>query len=163
MQRVEFCRPLQRGEEAQVEALLHAGFGGEDEARLVTTLRRTGDMAGEMVMPLSEGGLAGYYALSRFRAPKGWLCLAPVVVHPDWQGQGHGRRMIGQLAAWAVAARQTIVVLGQVTFYERAGFSAARAAKLSGPWPTEHLLLAGPGEDVPEQELRYPAAFGGIA
>ena len=157
-----FCRPMRRGEEDGVAALLRAAFGGDDEARLVERLRRDGVMAGEMVLPVEEGGVAGYYALSAFTAPKGWLCLAPVAVHPDWQGQGHGRRMIGQLSAWAVATRQHVVVLGQVGFYARAGFSDTRAAALQSPYPVEHTLLAGPGEDAPAERLDYPKAFGGL-
>lgn len=150
---------MQRGEEVAVEELLCAAFGGSDEARLVAQLRRDGVMAGEMVLPEQAGGVAGYYGLSAMQAPKGWLCLAPVAVHPDWQGQGHGRRMIGQLSAWATATRQYVVVLGQPGFYGRAGFDHARAAQLSGPYGTEHLLLAGPGADAPAQELIYPRAF----
>jgi putative acetyltransferase len=150
---------MHRGEEVAVEALLRAAFDGEAEAKLVDALRRSGAMAGEMVLPDRSGGVAGYYALSAMQAPKGWLCLAPVAVHPEWQGQGHGRRMIGQLSAWARAARQYVVVLGEVAFYERAGFDHARAARLQGPYPVKHMSLAGPGDDAPSCELIYPRAF----
>ena len=115
-----------------------------------------------MVIPARDGSLVGYYALSAMKAPKHWLCLAPVAVHPDWQGQGHGRRMIGQLSAWAKASQQYVVVLGQVEFYERAGFDQSRAAELDGPYPQENTLLAGPGEDQPKAALVYPPAFKGM-
>ena len=95
-------------------------------------------------------------------SPKGWLCLAPVAVHPDLQGRGIGKRMIGMLAEWARLAGRTVVVLGEVPFYERGGFSAARAANLTGPYPIEHTLLAGPGNDTPEAELIYPKAFSAL-
>lgn len=159
---VEFCRTMKRGEEAAVAELLHLAFGGKAEAKLVDVLRKGGQMAGEMVMPARDGGLVGYYALSVMRQPKSWLCLAPVAVHPEWQGQGHGRRMIGQLSAWAVATRQYVVVLGQTEFYARAGFDQARAAKLQSPYPIEHTLLAGPGQGQPEEALIYPAAFEAV-
>lgn len=156
---IGFVREMQRGEEPAVEALLTRAFDGSEEARLVEALRRAGAMAGEMVVP-GEDGPVGYYALSWMQAPKGWLCLAPVAVDPARQGQGIGRRMVGQLSEWARLSQQVIVVLGDVPFYERAGFSQARAARLNSPYPVEHTLLAGPGEDVPEARLIYPRAFG---
>lgn len=153
-----FCREMRRGEEAEVRALLEACFDGPGESRLVEALRKGRMIAGEMVLP-DDDGIIGYYALSWLQKPKGWLCLAPVAVRPDLQGQGLGRRMIGQLSEWARLSKTNVVVLGEVGFYERAGFSAARAAGLSGPYPIEHTLLAGPGEDVPVQGLVYPRPF----
>ena len=104
----------------------------------------------------------GYLALSSFQRPKGWLCLAPVAVHPDHQGLGIGRRMCGMVSEWARIARQRVVVLGEVGFYERAGFSAVKAARLRSPYPIEHTLLAGPDEDAQERELIYPKAFSAL-
>lgn len=153
-----FLRDLRHGEEPRIDALLRAAFGGSDEAALVAALRKSGSMAGESVLPGPDGPV-GYFALSPFRKPRGWLCLAPVAIHPDWQGKGHGKRMMGMLAGWAAAAGQSIVVLGQPEFYEKAGFSRARAARLSSPFPVDHTLLLAPGSDAPEAELVYPAPF----
>jgi putative acetyltransferase len=159
--RSEFVREMRRGEEGAVDTLLRAAFGNDEEARLVKALRKAGDIAGESVLPV-DGSVAGYFALSFMVAPKGWLCLAPVAVHPDLQGRGLGRRMIGMLSEWARQSRQYVVVLGEVGFYQRAGFSQARAAKVKSPYPVEHTLLAGPGEDAPEVELVYPRAFSAL-
>jgi putative acetyltransferase len=149
---------MRRGEEPAVAALLERAFGGQAEARLVEKLRRAGDIAGETVLP-SDDVIVGYYAISAMRSPKRWLCLAPVAIEPDWQGQGHGRRMIGLLSEWARLSGCYVVVLGQPAFYTRAGFSLERAAKLTSPYPVTNTLLAGPGTDVPEQTLIYPKAF----
>lgn len=157
----DFMREMRRGEEAEVERLLCAAFPGDDEARLVRALRKGGDIAGESVVAL-DGALVGYLALSSFQRPKGWLCLAPVAVHPDHQGRGIGRRMCGMLSEWARIAGQHVVVLGDVAFYERAGFAAARAVRLTSPYPIEHTMLAGPGEGAPEGELIYPKAFSAL-
>lgn len=156
-----FLRELKQGDEPAVDALLRAAFGGQSEVRLVAALRKSGAMAGESVLPGPDGpdGPVGYFALSAFERPKGWLCLAPVAIHPDWQGRGHGRRMMGMLAGWADASAQTIVVLGQPGFYERAGFSRARAADLTTPFPRDHTMLMGPGRDAPTRTLVYPKAF----
>ena len=151
---------MRRGEEPAVDALLRAAFEGDDEARLVEALRKSGAMAGEMVLPGEEGQIIGYYALSSFIQPAGWLCLAPVAIHPDRQGQNLGKRLIGQLGAWARATGNTIAVLGQSGFYEKCGFSGDRAARLTSPYPVSHTLLIGPGEDAPVETLVYPKAFG---
>ena len=160
--RAEFCREMRRGEEPAVAALLRAAFGGDDEAKLVEALRKSGAMAGEMVLPGEEDRILGYYALSAFVRPAGWLCLAPVAIHPELQGQNHGKRMIGQLGAWARATGNTIVVLGQPEFYAKCGFSVERAARLTSPYPVTHTLLIGPGEDAPAETLVYPKAFGPV-
>lgn len=157
----DFMREMRRGEEAAVEELLRAAFGSEDEARLVRALRKSGDLAGESVVA-QDGRIVGYFALSWLVKPKGWLALAPVAVDPGHQGQGIGRRMCGMLSEWARLSRQMVLVLGEPGFYERAGFSQARAARLNAPYPVAHLLLAGPGDDAPEATLVYPRAFDGL-
>lgn len=155
-----FLRPMKPADAAPVDALLRAAFGGSEEADLVAKLRKAGAMAGEMVLPLGDAPI-GYYALSQMVAPKGWLCLAPVAIRPDWQRKNHGKRMIGQLVAWAEGAQQPVVVLGQPAFYERAGFSRAKAANLVTPYQAEFTLLAG-HEGAPEATLVYPDAFDGL-
>ncbi|MYM54959.1 GNAT family N-acetyltransferase [Thalassovita mangrovi] len=157
----DFQRELRKGEEAKVDRLLQRAFGGQDEVRLVRKLRKSKAMAGETVVPAGDD-LIGYYALSWMRSPKNWLCLAPVAVDPDWQGQGQGKRMMGLLSEWARLSGTYVVVLGEVGFYEKAGFSQARAANLQSPYPVEHTLIAGPGTDAPALELVYPAAFDGL-
>ncbi|SLN14144.1 Acetyltransferase (GNAT) family protein [Roseivivax jejudonensis] len=158
MFRTQFLREMQPGEEPAVDALLRAAFGQADEARIVTALRREGRIAGECIVP-GDDGPVGYFALSAMRAPDGWLCLAPVAVAPEAQGQGVGRRMIGMLSAWTVAAGQTVVVLGEPGFYERCGFSVARARNLTSPYPVAHTALARPGQDAPTATLTYPKAL----
>ena len=132
-------------------------------ADLVRALRYNEEI--ETEMELEWGGrVIGHYALSHLVTPKNWLCQAPVAVHPDWQRQGHGILMMSELCEWARTTGRTdaryIAVLGQVAFYERAGFSQARAARLTSPYPIRQTLLAGPGADVPIAALKYPQAFG---
>ena len=152
-----FLREMQRGEEAAVTALLTDAFGQPDEARLVEKLRKSRAIAGEMVLP-SEQGIVGYLALSQMVAPKGWLCLAPVAIHPDLQRKGYGRRMVGMIAEWARLSWPTLVVLGDPTFYDRCGFSPAPEG-LTSPYLVEHTLIAGPAK-AKALDLKYPAAFG---
>ncbi len=159
---LDFCREMRPGEEQAVADLLRAAFDGDAESRLVAALRKSGQIAGEMVLPAPDTGIGGYYALSHFIQPRGWLCLAPVAIHPDLQGRGNGRRMIGLLSEWARISGHYVVVLGQGAFYERCGFSGRRAARLTSPYPLDHTLLAGPGEDPPQESLTYPKPFEAV-
>ena len=127
-----------------------------------------------------DGGVGAYAALSRMRSPAGWACLAPLAVLPRLQRGASppplmagdprwrlGSRLASEIAQWTTMPDQreaprlprAVVVLGSVPFHERAGFSAARAAKLRSPYPIENTLLASPGDDAPEATLIYPAAF----
>ena len=159
VQTPDFLREMKPGEEPAVDAVLRAAFGGNEEVRLVKQLRRDKAIMGEQVMA-SNGDVIAYCALSKMREPKNWLCLAPVAVHPDWQGRNIGKRMVGLVAEWSRISGTFIVVLGQVEFYERAGFSSERAAKLTSPYPIAHTLLAGPGENAPALTAKYATAFG---
>ncbi len=156
-----FSRELRDGEEHAVGALLRTAFGGEGEDHLVHKLRKSGAMAGETVLPMGDR-IIGYYALSYMVQPKGWLCLAPVVIHPDLQGRGYGKRMIGLLTEWARLTKTPVVVLGAPGFYERAGFSVAKAAQLQGPYPIANTMLAGLDAPATAQQLVYPPAFDRI-
>ncbi len=155
----EFMREMRAGEEDAVDALLRAAFGGAEEARLVAALRKAGDIAGEQVVRQGDV-LIGYLALSAMRAPEGWLCLAPVAVAPDNQGQGIGRRMVRVTAGWAEAAGQTLVVLGDPAFYSRCGFRMAQ--DITSPYPLDHTLVAGPAKAKSGVALVYPKAFGAV-
>lgn len=154
----DHAREMRRGEENAVDALLRAAFETGAEADLVRDLRKSGQIAGETVLPMGDR-IVGYYALSKMVAPKKWLCLSPVAVAPDVQGRRYGTRMMGMLTEWARLSKSTVVVLGGVPFYERAGFSAARAAQLTTPYPISHTMLAGEGTNAPNKTLVYPQPF----
>lgn len=166
----------------EVDALLRAAFPGPEEADLVRRLRADGTMASERIMRW-QGRVGAYAAISRMTAPEGWFCLAPVAVLPEWQGGVLGRDRPGMQSYFRFGTRivqqtatlfatmpvrgvtdrglkPTLVVLGEPTFYARCGFSVERAQRLTSPYPLSHTLIARPGDDVPEETLVYPAAFG---
>ena len=153
----DFMREMKRGEEDAVTALLTAAFARPDEARLVEALRKSRAIAGEMVLPM-DGEVIGYAALSKMVSPKGWLCLAPVAIHPDFQARGFGRRLTGMITQWAEISGQTLVVLGDPKFYTRCGFTKI-ADGFTSPYPLTHTLTAGPAK-TKVKELVYPKAFG---
>lgn len=141
-----------------VDRLLRAAFEAADEADLVKQLRNDKDMASEIVIKGPQGPI-GYAALSNMVAPKGWLCLAPVAVEPEVQGLGHGKTLLAMVLKWAAERDATVVVLGNPDYYGANGFSTDRAARLQTRYPVKYTLLAGPGDDAPEETLIYPSAF----
>ncbi len=154
----------------EITSLLDAAFRGAGESRLVDELRSDGDMWHEAMLTWN-GEIVAYAALSRMRSPSGWACLAPLAVLPRYQGHAWhlGTRMahyFSVLFEYAdIAARNgadfpnTIVVLGEVSFYEKVGFSHARAQNLTSPYPLSHTMIARPGNDTPVETLEYPLAF----
>ena len=169
---IDYFRDMRGDEADEIDRLLNAAFGGNDEVDLVHRLRRDGDMFCEMVAP-HDGRIAGYAALSRMVAPEGWLCLAPVAVRPDLQrgtlapkGQAKqpwqvGRRLVTALVDGVLQmGAPAVVVLGHPDFYRQCGFSSQRAARLKTPYPVAYTLLAAPGDAAPDAELIYPRAFG---
>ena len=156
-----FIRPMQSDEGDAADRLLRLAYDGGVAAGRVKALRKSGAMAGEMVLPCDDR-IIGYYGLSTMVQPKGWLCLAAVAIDPDWQGLRHGKRMIGQLAEWARVSGVFVVALHTPEFFTRAGFSQPRTEGLTSPVAPADLTLAGPGDEVPQQALSFPKAFGGL-
>jgi len=146
----EYVRGFRDTDAEAVEALLLAAFGGPGEAGLVRALRASSALAVELVLPW-EGRIIAHVGLSRR--------LAPLAVAEAWRGRRLGVRMAK--AAVSLAVGRTVVVLGEPAFYARAGFSVARAAGLVSPYGSSQTLIARPGDDMPEGELIYPAAFAG--
>lgn len=158
----QFTRDMHPGEEGAVDALLRTAFAGAAEADLVRKLRKSRVIAGESVMPMGDR-IIGYYALSYMVKPKGWLCLAPVAIHPDMQRRGYGKRMIGMLTEWARLTGTPVVVLGEPAFYEKAGFDRALAQNLRSPYPVVQTMVAGvKAPPAAGTELIYPGAFDGL-
>jgi putative acetyltransferase len=157
----DFMRGMRAGDEDAVDALLRAAFPGPQEADLVRRLRAEARMEMEIVLPWQDG-VVGYVGLSRLVAPEGWLALAPVAIAPEWQGRRFGARLVGRVMQLVAIKQQRVVVIGKPSFYARAGFSQARAAGLRLPYSLEYTGYFGPGDDVPEAEVIYPAVFDGV-
>ena len=155
-------RELREDEQSDVDTLLFDAFRGLDEVRLVRALRAEGAMEVEWVIA-DETRPVAYAAISKLKAPLGWMCLAPVAVASDEMGQGFGQHISTHALLYAASKDQPIVVLGDVDFYEQAGFSHARACNLTTPYPASHMMLGAKGSDSPTATLIYPDAFEAVS
>ena len=144
----------------KVRDVVRRAFGQDDEAALVSALRKGGHMALELVAE-DRGRVVGHVALSRLEAPKGWLALAPVSVDPKRQKKGIGSALCQMAVDYANAP---VVVLGDPAFYVRFGFDYERVVKLQTPYPIEYTGLYAPKLDQakPEDRLIYATPFSGV-
>jgi putative acetyltransferase len=147
---------------AKIPPLVEAAFGRHDEGLLVTELRDHGDMVLEFVATDREQ-LIGHVMLSRMVSPPLTLVLAPVSVHPDWQGKGIGSTLVRAATEAAEEAGWTaIFVLGDPNFYGRFGFEVEQAEAFDTPYQHESTgACVFNDEDFSTLplEIIYPRAF----
>jgi len=147
-----------------VGALLIAAFAGDAEAKLVDALRRDGDATCALVA-IVDDCIAGHILFSPLviEGVTSAVALAPLAV-----AQVHRRRGVGEALVRAGLDEcrrlgfEAVVVLGDPDYYGRFGFSAAKAAALTGPYAGEHLqaLELVPGSmRAARGEPRYARAF----
>jgi putative acetyltransferase len=145
-------------DDSAIDDLLIAAFAGVEEARLVDLLRDEGAMVTELVA--EDDGLVAYAALSRMKAPEGWLALAPVGVFPTRQKTGIAAQIIRALLFDALSP---VVVMGKPSYYERFGFSVSSACDLRSAYPLAYTAIYPADTPVPSgTELIYPRAFQDI-
>lgn len=76
------------------------------------------------------------------------LLLGPLAVHPDMQGRGLGMALMQAALQTIDEARFPVVLLvGDLPYYERAGFAVAPTdIVMPGPVDPERLLVRGPND-----------------
>jgi len=188
----DFSRAVREEDFAEVDELLKAAFPTDAEARLVHRLRADGDMQYECCKPWDGkiGGYyalsrmqapQGWACLAPMAVRPEWQGGSLAEQNPNMEVGGpkdeiyrapwrFGSRLLQELKAiyeipigrLPANVPQTVVVLGQPSFYGRFGFSHERAQKLKSAFPLEHTLILRDGDDVPEVELVYPRAFSDL-
>ncbi|MBX3412858.1 MAG: N-acetyltransferase [Pirellulales bacterium] len=145
-------------------------FGGEDESRLVDSLRAHGYHRVSLVAEEAEQ-IVGHVLYSAIeiitpdaRLPV--LALAPVAVLPEWQNRRIGTRLIEQGLDQCRAGGHTIVlVVGHPPYYPRFGFSAELARQLACDYAGEAFMAL---ELVPHAmrgltgRVQYSPPFGDL-
>ena len=158
-------REARKGDFSAADALLSSSFGGGAEAKVVTDLRKDGDMLVEYVAEDGKG-LAGYIAFFRIvmdpPANKPVAGLGPLAVREDRRGKGLAGKLIelglGRLQRDGIGF---VAVLGDAKVYAPHGFSPEPAEAMECRFAGPHLMGLPLNEKVarPVGEARYPKAF----
>ena len=133
-------RPEQQADISEIFELNKLAFGQENEGRLVNVLRSSpGFVPGLSLVAVAEGALVGHILFSKVYIVSGdarheTLALAPMSVHPGYQKQGVGARLI---TAGLESARDkgfgSVVVLGHEHYYPKFGFLPASKWNIRAP------------------------------
>jgi predicted N-acetyltransferase YhbS len=128
------------------EALLDASFGDNRQLRTCQRLRDGQAPAeGLALSALSRGRLVGTVRLWHVSAggvPA--LVLGPLAVDPPFRKLGIGRALVQRaLAAAKARGHGAVLLLGDVSYYARFGFSALKTGELRLPGPFEPDRLLG--------------------
>jgi len=130
-----------------IRQVLEQAFAGTAEANLVERLRQTNKVLLSLVA-LKEGQLVGYVLFSPVtivsaRANGRDIGLAPIAVHPAYQNQGIGSRLIREgLSQCRQAGYDIVVVLGDSNYYTRFGFSRASHYGLDNEYDADQHFMA---------------------
>jgi putative acetyltransferase len=150
------CRTERPGDGDDIDEVVCAAFGRDDEADLVWALRELGAISLSQVAEY-EGAIIGHLAMSPVLVngeDLGWLGLAPVSVWPDCQQQGVASAMIREALDSANELDWAgVVVLGEPAFYRRFGFRPASELGLESAYP-------GVGDAFMALALKQPAPSG---
>ena len=160
-------REEDRQDRPGIRAVNRMAFGGSAEIHLVDRLWAAGDVIVSLVAA-DDGRVVGHIVFSRLpiESPRGTIrgaALAPMAVHPDYQGQRIGSKLV-ELGIDICGERdiEAIVVVGHEDYYPRFGFSSITAERLAAPFsgPSFMALELVPGIlAVDGARVRYPAAF----
>jgi putative acetyltransferase len=161
-------RREQAADFAAIRAVNETAFGRADEAVLVDSLRNEGAVLASFVADY-DGGVVGHVLFSRMLIETATesipaVALAPLAVLPGYQRQGIGSRLVRDGLQWLLDHRERFVlVLGDPGFYERFGFTPARATALTTPFPPDAFMaleLVPNALDEVRGAVRYAVAFG---
>lgn len=145
---------LLRGERVtdhdDIYELTKRAFAGEEEAKLIVSLRKTRNfIKGLSVVAILEGKLIGHAMLTqapivnrgkRFMS----LALGPMSVLPEFQRRGFGSMLLEEVLLRAKeCGYKAVVVLGHANFYPKFGFIPASQKKIRTRFtvPDENFMI----------------------
>lgn len=133
-------RPEQQSDIEEIYGLNQLAFGQDNEARLVELLRSaSGYVPGLSLVASVDNALVGHILFSKIFVVNGdsryaTLALAPMSVHPKFQKQGIGGRLITQgLESARELGFGSVVVLGHEHYYPKFGFLPASRWGIRAP------------------------------
>lgn len=167
-------RTEQSNDEQAIERLIQAAFetvemSDQTEHLLVQRLRKSTAYVPELsLVALSvQEEIIGHIMMSKitigFETPS--LALAPLSVAPNYQRQGVGTKLVETALETArQLGYQSVVVLGDPTYYQKFGFELAAAYHIFGPMKEmePYLMILELKENVlmnMSGEVHYSEAF----
>ncbi|RYD19515.1 MAG: N-acetyltransferase [Verrucomicrobiaceae bacterium] len=151
-------------EESSLTRLLDAAFGPSTcESALIRAVISRGD--GHHAWILEEDGVPVafiLYTVATRGAEAVGYHLAPVAVHPDFQGRGSGSELIRRTLAMEPLSSSAVFVLGDPAFYERFGFSRVSSALCPYDEENRHFRALRWDDSGEPFVIGYAASFGGL-
>ena len=140
-----------------LDVVRHAFRGGDDEVEMVNAVRRLGAGVTDLELVATvDDTVVGHVLTSRADLDgRPVAAVAPLAVHPDWQGRGVGTALMTELIDRA--DRQSwplLALLGNPAYYGRFGFEPAQPLTIVYP-PVE-----GPAFQVRRLKLYDPTWRG---
>ena len=165
------------GDEPGIRLVHELAFPGPEEALIVDEIRESALEGWQSIIAVDAvERIVGHALLSPCivedddGSPLGTvLAVGPIAVLPQYQFRGVGSSLMQAAAGLAVARGvPALVLLGQPLYYQRFGFSPARALGLLPPaeaWPDEAWMgrLLPAWTDELRGTVRYPKAFEPLA
>jgi len=149
-------------------------FGQDRESRLVNSLRDDGNINPDLsLVAVHHGRIIGHILFCPISIVCGTvetpaLALAPLGVHQDYQCMGIGKALIeAGLSECRRLGNSIVIVVGHPGYYPRFGFTAAKNARITAPFPcADEVFMALPLKDGALDGIggmvRYPAAFDAV-
>jgi len=154
-------RSERREDSEAIHEVNRLAFGQEDEALLVRRIRNSSYFIPDLSLVASQKGqIVGHILFSMIsiegqHGKKCVLSLAPMAVHPEFQNQGIGSKLVREgLKRCRNLGHKIVIVIGHPDYYPRFGFVPAREKGLEAPFPV-------PDEAFMVLELA-PKALAGI-
>ncbi|MDZ4373600.1 MAG: N-acetyltransferase [Phenylobacterium sp.] len=131
---------------AEIEALLNRAFGPGRFAKVSERVREFADFAPDLSFcAVEDGKVVGVCRMSRVAAgDQPAVFLGPLAVEESERRHGLGARLVQQACAASEAAGETSVILvGDLPYFQRVGFSVASEVTLPGPVDPKRVLYRG--------------------
>ena len=130
--RMVHIRPEREGDRGEIRRVVRAAFGQDDEVVLIDRLRGAAEPFVSLVAA-DHGQVIGHIlytpaTLAECEAGARMMCLAPLAVDPERQGEGIGSALIARgFEACRALGVDVVFVLGHAAYYLRRGFEPANA------------------------------------
>ncbi len=143
---------------AAVEALVLAAFGPGRFAKTAERLREQAAVAAGFVVR-DQGRVIGsvrLWTVTVGATPA--LFLGPIAVATDSRSAGLGADLVQACVDHAASAGGSILLVGDMGYFERFGFAIAPDVRLPGPVDQGRVLWRGEGEPVGTVRATGPAS-----